>query len=253
MIRLIARIDSRNRNHIKTIQCEGTKIIRPVLDSLRRFSQGKLEHDEIIILDNVASLYGVNNWMFTYECDHMFVPIPLSIGGGINTMEKAFSTLAKGSDKIVLNTAAINDPTIISSVVNVCGSQAVVIQIDSRAIDGEYRCFTHGGRELSEYSVAQWISIASDLGAGEIFATSIDTEGCSTPFPYALAEILSLNHSLPVIVSGGIRTTEQIKHLHSEYGLSAFAFSSLTNILNQDLLLFREELINLGLPVRTPT
>lgn len=250
MIRLIARIDSRNSNHIKTVQCEGTRVIRSVSDSLSLFSEGKLEHDEIIVLDNVASLYGVDNWLVRSQSSHIYVPLPLAIGGGINTVSKALQTQEKGADMIVLNTAAFADPSIIHSITSICGQQAFIMQIDVRKVDNTYMCFTHGGREPSGYSLKDWIYICNNSGVGQLFITSIDTEGCSLSYPIELAELITSCTKLPVIVSGGIRSSSLMVKLYADFGISAFAFSSLVNTDNTCLLQLRESLHLSGLPVR---
>lgn len=252
MIRLIARIDSRNLNHIKTIQCEGVKVLRPVVESLALFSSGPNEHDEILVIDNVASLYGVSNWLTKFSQDHHYVPLPMAIGGGLNSIESATRTLSLGADKLVVNTHAISDPEFLSRLSEQFGRQALILQIDSRHINNDYYCFTHGARELSQYSVSDWIKTAQDYGVGEIFVTSIDSEGTSKEFPHDLAEIVASSTSLPIIISGGIRSPHLVSQMFNEFNIQAFCFSSLTNKLNVSLLDFRKTLLSMGVPVRLP-
>ena len=252
MIRLIARIDSRNLNHIKTVRCEGVQVVRPVIKSLQMFSQGANEHDELIVIDNVASLYGVSNWLTKFSQDHHYVPLPMAIGGGLNSIESATRTLSLGADKLVVNTHAISDPDFLSRLSDKFGRQALILQIDSRHIDNDYYCFTHGARELSKYSVSDWLKTAQDYGVGEIFVTSIDSEGTPKPFPQDLAEIVASSTSLPIIISGGIRSPHLVSQMFDQFDIQAFCFSSLTNKLNINLLDFRKTLLSMGIPVRLP-
>ena len=252
MIRLIARIDSRNLNHIKTVQCEGVKVVRPVIESLSLFSSGSNEHDEILVIDNVASLYGVGNWLTKFSQDHHYAPLPLAIGGGIRSLDEATRTLRLGADKVVLNTSAIESPRLLDALSDRLGRQALILQVDTRKINGDYYCFTHGARELSKYKVSEWIKMAQERGVGEVFITSIDTEGCNRSFPEELASIAAENTNLPIILSGGINDAKLIASLHQTFKIDAFCFSSIVNSRNKTVQLLRQELSSLGLPIRNP-
>ena len=251
-MRLIARIDVRNGMQIKTINCEGVSEIRNINESLKLFSQGKNEHDELILIDTVASLYGFDNWLLRNENEHLYCPIPLAIGGGINSLDAAIKTLSKGADKILINTWAIENPYILEEISNFCGRQALVLQVDALKVDGKYVCFTNGGREKSSIKVADWVKNASSIGVGEIHVTSISTEGTNKNFPLDLAELCTLNTCLPLIISGGIRSAIHIKELHDKFGIEAFSFSSLTNVLDINLNQLRCALIEIGMKVRCP-
>ena len=230
MIRLIARIDSRNGHHIKTVNCEGVQKIRTIEESLRIYSDQNGEYDEIIMVDSVASLYGTKNWLLASEQSHYYCPIPLSIGGGIQTIGDAIATLKKGADKLILNTGAIKNPEMLKAVSEECGKQAVVLQIDAKYIKGKYFCFTEGARELTRMTADEWIDRASDNGVGEIHLTSIDSEGTDKSFPEKLCKIAVDNTDLPVILSGGFRNASQIAYFASKYNISAFSMSSVSNI-----------------------
>ena len=251
MLRLIARIDSRNGYHIKTINCEGVQKIRPIIDSILKFSNGGNTHDEIIVLDSVASLYGFKNWLLKQINEYFYCQIPLSIGGAIGSVSDATATLHKGADKIAINTAAINNPKLIEQISRKCGRQAVILQIEAKLVDKKFMCFTHGARELSKYSSKEWISAAQDYGAGEIHLTSIDAEGTSKNFPEELAELSKESTQLPLIISGGIRSSEQISRLNRIYGIDSFSMSSITNVCKRNLIDIRKELIELGHEIRT--
>ena len=251
-MRLIARIDVRNGFHIKTIQCEGVQKIRKVADSIEMFSSNKNEHDEIIVIDVVASLYGFDNWLIREYSNHLYCPIPLAIGGGINSIDAAIDAVSKGADKIVINTSAIHNPLLLERISRECGNQAVVLQIDTKKINDKYMCFTHGAREMTSIGLLEWIKNAKDLGVGEIHLTSIATEGITKNFPLDLAEICSKSTDLPLIISGGIRSAQQIKEIYDDFGISAFSFSSLTNLLGISISELRSQLTILGVKVRCP-
>lgn len=251
MIRLIGRIDVRNGFHIKTIQCEGVSKLRPVSDSIKAFSNGSNEHDELILIDSVASLYGFQNWLLRqHEYEFFYSPIPLAIGGALSSIDDVKETLAKGADKIVINTAAINDSGLLKDISHVCGSQALVLQIDTMKIAGEYRCFTHGAREMSRYTLEEWLHVANESGVGELHITSIETEGTESSFPVELAALSRGSTSLPLIVSGGINSSQVIADLYHNYSIDAFSISSIVNRLGISILSIRQHLCSLGIPVR---
>ena len=249
MIRLISRVDIRNGYHIKTVKCEGVHKLRPVADSLHLFSHGLNEYDEIICIDNVASLYGFQNWLLR-EDRHYYCPIPLSVGGAITTVSDAKKTLRIGADKIVINTAGLSNPFLLREISQYCGRQAVVLQVDAKQYSDSYICATHGARELSMISVEEWLSMAYDLGVGEVHITSVDSEGTSTRFPDRLAEIAFSVSQLPVILSGGIRSSRDIAHFANNYGASAFSLSSIPNLHGINISTLRLDLISQGLSVR---
>ena len=251
-MRLIARIDVRNGYHIKTINCEGVEKIRPVEESTDIFSQGDNEHDEILLIDTVASLYGFDNWLIRQSNKHVYCPIPLAIGGGVSSVDIAISTLDRVADKIVINTAAVRSPQLLEKIANVCGRQAVILQIDTKKINDYYKCFTHGARELSNFSLTDWLSQAQDRGVGEVHVTSIDSEGIDEPFPNDLAELCRSNTQLPLIISGGIGTSEEMRNYHHQFEIDAFSFSSITNRFNIAVKEIRQQLLKFGEEVRCP-
>jgi len=252
MIRLIARIDVRNGYHIKTVNCEGVLKLRTIDDSINLFSRGNNEHDEIVLMDSVASLYGYSNWLIRQSDQHFYCPIPLSIGGAIGSAEVAIATLEKGADKLVINTAAVEKPDFLGQIAKLCGRQAVVLQVDTKKIDGTYKCFTHGARELSKIYTEEWIRAAQDNGVGELHVTSIDSEGTNNPFPDDLAGLIKSSTSLPVIISGGITRSEQMARFCQDFDIDSFSISSLTNRLDVELNKIRQQLSDLGKKVRWP-
>ena len=218
--------------------------------TIELYSKGANQHDEIIIIDSVASLYGFKNWLLRNDHKHFYCPIPLSIGGAIGSSIDAINTLHKGADKLIINTSAIEKPQNIEEISSICGRQAVILQVDCKKVSKKYMCFTHGGRELSNYSTIDWIRSAQEYGCGEIHLTSIDTEGTTQMFPEDLAELSFSSTRLPLIISGGIRKASQISKLHSKYGINSFSMSSMTNIVGTKIIKLREQLVAMGHEIR---
>lgn len=202
-IRIIARLDVKGPNLIKGVNLEGLKIIgNPNEHAVKYYCDGI---DEIIYMDTVASLYGRNNLkeILTKTVNDVFIPI--TVGGGVRSVEDAYSLLLAGADKIAVNTAAVDNPNLISNIAKRFGSQCMVISIEAKRV-GRYswEVYTNNGRERSGLSVVRWVQEAIDLGAGEVLLTSIDNEGTRKGFELDLVEAVSNVLKVPLIVSGGM-------------------------------------------------
>ena len=175
-LRLIARLDIKSEKLIKGVHLEGLRVIgQPNQYALSYYHQGI---DELIFMDAVASLYGRNNLenVIMQTAENIFIPI--TVGGGIRSLEDAFRLFRAGADKIAINTAAISDPSLLKKLALKFGSQSVVLSIEAKRIgDGQWEALTHNGRERTGVNVVEWAKKAASLGVGEILLTSIDMEG----------------------------------------------------------------------------
>jgi len=208
-IRLIARLDIKGPNLIKGIHLEGLRIIGdPQTYAQRYYEQGI---DEIIYMDSVASLYGRNNLteILEHTAHHVFVPI--TVGGGVRSVEDARKLLRSGADKVAINTAAIARPDLLSEIAEEFGSQAVVLSVEAkRQNSGGWEAYTDNGREHSGRDVIEWVQEAEERGAGELLLTSIDQEGTRKGFDIDLLNAISGLVSIPVIASGGMGSVEDL-------------------------------------------
>ena len=212
ILRLIARLDIKGANLIKGIHLEGLRVVGdPQLHAEKYYHDGA---DEIIYMDTVASLYGRNNLIdvVTRTAEHVFVP--MTVGGGIRSVEDARSLLRAGADKVAINTAAIKDPTLISHLSDVWGSSTIVLSIEAKkTASGKWEAYTDNGRERTGLDVVQWAEQGAKLGAGEIFLTSVDQEGTKKGFDCQLMAEITKNVDIPVIASGGFGQLEHLKEL----------------------------------------
>jgi cyclase len=144
--------------------------------------------------------------------EHVFVPI--TVGGGIRSVEDARTLLRAGADKIAINTAAVKEPKLISQLSDVWGSSTVVLSIEAKKIgEKKWEAYTDNGRERTGLDVAQWAETGAKLGAGEIFVTSVDQEGTKKGFDCELVESITRNVDIPVIASGGFGSPEHLGQL----------------------------------------
>ncbi len=211
-LRLIARLDIKGVNLIKGIHLEGLRVVGdPQIHAAKYYQDGA---DEIIYMDTVASLYGRNNLVdvVSRATEHVFVPI--TVGGGIRSVEDARTLLRAGADKVAINTAAIKEPKLISQLSDVWGSSTIVLSIEAKKTgDKRWEAYTDNGRERTGLDVGQWAETGANLGAGEIFVTSVDQEGTRKGFDCELVAEITKRVDVPVIASGGFGSLDHLSQL----------------------------------------
>lgn len=223
-LRLIARLDIKGANLIKGVHLEGLRVVGdPQTRAAKYYGDGA---DEIIYMDTVASLYGRNNLIdvVSRATEHVFVPI--TVGGGIRSVEDARILLRAGADKVAINTAAVKDPNLIRELANVWGSSTVVLSIEAKNVaPNKWEAYTDNGRERTGLDVVQWAEQGAMLGAGEIFLTSVDQEGTKKGFNCRLIAEVTKRVDVPVIASGGFGALEHLKDLISASTPTGVAFA----------------------------
>lgn len=174
--------------------------------------------DELVFLDISASVEGRKTMVEVVREVASELAIPFTVGGGINTLEDMKRMLRSGADKVSLNTAAVNNPGLISEGSAFFGSQCIVVAIDAKYDEelGSWRVFTHGGRTPTELEVIDWAREAVRLGAGEILLTSMDSDGEKQGFDLSLTRAVSEAVTVPVIASGGAGNAEHFVNAFKE-------------------------------------
>jgi len=205
--RIIARLDIKGPHLIKSINLEGIRVIGDPQEFAERYY---LSHaDELIYIDMVASLYGRNNLQDIVKKCAQNIFIPLTIGGGIRSVEDARVLFQSGADKVAINTAALARPELISDIAETFGSQAMVVSIEAKKMgEGHWEPYSDCGRERSYRDAVEWAKEAYTKGAGEILLTSIDQEGTKKGFDLELIRKVSDAVPIPVIASGGLGKPE---------------------------------------------
>lgn len=201
-IRIIPRLDIKGPNLVKGIHMEGLR----VLGKPERFASFYYENgaDELIYMDVVASLYGRNSLLDIVSRTSQEIHIPLTVGGGLRTLEDIRAVLRSGADKVSLNTAVIQDPELIREASTKFGSSTISISIEAiKKSDGSYEAYTDNGRESTGVEVFAWALRVAELGAGEIMVTSIDREGTGKGFDLDLTRRIAESVQIPVIANGG--------------------------------------------------
>ena len=208
-VRIIPRLDIKGPNLVKGVHLEGLRVLgKPYRFARHYYEQGA---DELIYMDVVASLYGRNSLLHIIEQTSREIFIPLTVGGGLRTVDDIRSVLLAGADKVSLNTAAIRTPELITEASTRFGSSTIVVSIEAKKqIDGSYEAYTDNGRERTGVDVFDWVGRVGALGAGEILLTSIDQEGTGKGFDLELTRRVAESVSIPVIACGSAGDVEDV-------------------------------------------
>lgn len=225
-VRLIARLDIKGPNLIKGIHLEGLRVIgSPGEHALKYYQQGA---DELICIDCVASLYGRNHLGAIVRSAAKDIFVPITVGGGIRSVEDATQILRDGADKVAINTAAVADPELISRIARRFGSQCMVLSVEAKKLGTDHwEVYIDNGRERTGLDVIDWVKRAVDLGAGEILLTSVDREGTRKGFDTGLVRAVTSVVSVPVIASGGMGKPEDVLDVVREGGADAVAMADI--------------------------
>ena len=223
-LRMIARLDIKPPNLIKGIRLEGLrKMGCPMEHAQKYYNQGI---DELIYMDIVASLYGRNSLIDIVKKTAENIFIPLTVGGGIRSIDDVSKLLQSGADKVALNTAAIQNPKLITEIARKFGSQCVVLSIEAKKLSNDkWEAYTDNGREHTHKDVVEWAKEGERLGAGEILLTSIDQEGTRKGFDVELAKAVTKTVKIPTIISGGMGKPEHILEVVEKADVSAVAIA----------------------------
>jgi imidazole glycerol-phosphate synthase subunit HisF len=248
-IRLIARLDIKGPNLIKGIHLEGLRVIgSPNEHALRYYLQGA---DELIYMDCVASLYGRNHLGDIVRSAAKDIFMPMTVGGGIRSVDDATQILRAGADKVAVNTAAVANPQLITDIARRFGSQCMVLSIEAKQVGPDrWEVYTDNGRERTGLDVVEWCKRGVTLGAGEILLTSVDREGTRKGFDIALVKAVSSEVLVPVIASGGMGKPEDLLPVVNEGGADAVAMADILHYKRAEIGNIRSVAENAGLGVR---
>jgi cyclase len=248
LVRLIARLDVKGENLIKGVHLEGLRVIgAPQEYAKKYYEQGA---DELIYMDIVASLYGRSNLVDIVRRTAHDVFVPMTVGGGIRTVEDVDVLLRAGADKVAINTAAVRRPELISEVSRRYGSQCMVLSIEAKKQSpGKWEVYTDCGREKSGIDVVDWAKQGVKLGAGELLVTSIDSEGTRKGFDNMLVQAISSSVDVPVIASGGYGQSSHLVEV-VKAGADAVAFADVLHYKRVTLKDIRKIADESDIPVR---
>lgn len=207
--------------------------------------------DELTFLDITASSDDRAIILHVVEQVAEQVFIPLTVGGGVRTVEDVRRLLNAGADKVSINTAAVNNPQVVADAANKVGSQCIVVAIDAKqTAPGRWQVFTHGGRNNTGLDAVEWAVRIAELGAGEILLTSMDRDGTRSGFDLALTRAVSDAVPIPVIASGGVGSLEHLAEGVSEGRADAVLAASIFHFGEHTVREAKELMRSRGIEVR---
>ncbi|MBQ8303714.1 MAG: imidazole glycerol phosphate synthase subunit HisF [Clostridia bacterium] len=247
--RIIPCLDVKNGRVVKGVNFEGLSDVSSPVDLARYYSSAGA--DELVFYDITASAEGRRLFtdILTEVASQIF--IPLTVGGGINTVADFDRVLKCGADKVSVNSGAIKNPALIGEAAKLYGDQCVVLSVDIKRVDGVFRVFARGGRDNTGLEAIDWIKRCVDMGAGEVVVNSIDTDGVKKGFDLEMLDAVCNAVNVPVIASGGAGNIEHFTTLFKtlpkvDAGLAASIFH-FGEVKISDL---KKNLKQNGIPVR---
>ncbi len=247
--RIIPCLDVRNGRVVKGVNFEGVSDVSSPVELARYYSDNGA--DELVFYDITASFEG--RALFTEVLREVAstIFIPLTVGGGINTVEDFDRVLKCGADKVSVNSGAIRNPNLITEAAKRYGDQCVVISADVKRVDGVFRVFAKGGRENTGMEAIEWIRRCVGNGAGEVVLNSIDTDGVKKGFDLEMLEAVCNAVSVPVIASGGAGCIDDFTKLFQTLpGVDAGLAASIFHFREVSIPDLKRELAAKGIPVR---
>lgn len=246
--RLIACLDVRNGCVVKGVNFDGLRDAGNPAALARRYNAEGI--DELVILDVTATLEGRRALRATIESVSKELFIPLAVGGGIRSEADAAAAIDAGADKVSLNSAALEDPALLTRLAAQYGSQAVVVAIDAKREDGRFAVFARSGKAPTARTAMEWAVEAEARGAGEILLTSIDRDGTRSGFDCELTAAVSTAVSIPVIASGGAGAFEHFHDVFTAGRADAALAASVFHFSEHAVAELKRFLLANGLPVR---
>jgi imidazole glycerol-phosphate synthase subunit HisF len=246
--RLIACLDVSHGQVLKGVNFGGLKDAGDPVELAKRYNDEGI--DELVVLDISATLEGRSAFIETIADIARELFIPLTAGGGIRSLADARAIIEAGADKVSINTAALRDPSLISSISDTYGSQATVVAIDARATGSGYEVLSRAGTSPTGRSPQPWAREAVALGAGEILLTSIDRDGTRQGFDCELTCEVSGGVSIPVIASGGAGTYEHFAEVFTRGRADAALAASVFHFQDHSVAGLKQWLADRNLPIR---
>ena len=225
--RIIPCLDVKDGRVVKGVNFQGLNDVSSPIELGKYYSDNGA--DELVFYDITASAEGRALFTDILKKVAETIFIPLTVGGGINTLEDFDRVLKCGADKVSVNSGAIKNPNLIAQAAQKYGDQCVVLSVDVKRVDGKFTVFAKGGRENTGMDAIEWIKKCVALGAGEVVVNSIDTDGVKRGFDLEMLEAVCDAVSVPVIASGGAGSMEDFVTLFKELpkvdaGLAAAIF-----------------------------
>jgi cyclase len=246
--RIIPCLDVKNGRVVKGINFVDLKDAGDPVEQAKIYSDGGA--DEICFLDITASNENRDTIYEVVERTSKKCFVPLTVGGGIRSIEDINKLLNSGADKVSINTAAVNNPKLVDESSKKFGSQCIVIAIDAKKKDDKWKVFTHGGRNETDIDAIEYAKQMEDSGAGELLVTSMDRDGTQIGYDIDLMKNISSKVNIPLIASGGVGNLDHLVEGIKLGKANAVLAASIFHYGKHSVLEAKEYLESKGIPVR---
>ena len=246
--RIIPCLDVKNGRVVKGVKFVELKDAGDPVEIAKRYNDE--EADELCFLDITASHEGRGIFLDVVEKTASTVFMPLTVGGGVRTINDIRDLLNAGADKVSINTAAISNPDFVREAAEKFGSQCIVVAIDAKGVSTHFEIFTHGGRKPTGIDAVAWAKKMESFGAGEILLTSMDRDGTKQGYDINLTKAIVQATSIPVIASGGVGNLEHLYEGLDAGKASAVLAASIFHYREYTIREAKEYLSKKGIPVR---
>ncbi len=246
--RIIPCFDVRNGMVVKGTKFENIKEVSEPVVLAKKYNE--MGADELVFYDITASFEERKLFTEVVEKIANEVFIPLTVGGGINSVEDFSRVLKAGADKVSINSSAVSNPQLISDAAKKFGAQCVVLSIDVKRVEGKFMVFVKGGRENTGLDAIEWAKKGEELGAGELVVNSMDSDGVKNGFDKELLEAISKVVTIPIIASGGAGNMEHFKDVFEVKGVDAGLAASIFHFGEVEIPELKKYLKEQGVAVR---
>lgn len=246
--RIIPCLDVRDGRVVKGVNFEGLRDMADPVEMARYYNRSGA--DELVFYDITASVE--KRALFTDVLRRVAseIFIPLTVGGGINTLDDFDRVLKCGADKVSVNSGAIRNPALIDEAARRYGSQCVVLSMDVRRVDGELHIFARGGRDDTGIDALEWARQGVERGAGELVVNSIDTDGVKNGFDLEMLDAIAAVAPVPIIASGGAGCMEDFARLFTHPGIDAGLAASIFHTRQVEIGQLKQYLARQGVEMR---
>jgi imidazole glycerol-phosphate synthase subunit HisF len=248
--RIIACLDMKDGRVVKGVQFQNLREAGDPAECAGEHARNGA--DEIVLLDITATSANRRTLLDSVRSTARTLFVPFTVGGGIRQLEDASAVFDAGADKIAINSAAVREPELIGKIAGRFGSQAVVVAIDAKRVERNYRVFVAGGRISTGRDAIQWAQETANCGAGEILLTSMDRDGTQSGFDCELVRAVAEAVSIPVIASGGAGSPRDFIEVFREGRADAALAASIFHFGIENISQLKRQLHDAHIPVRWP-
>jgi len=246
--RIIPCLDIKNGRTVKGVNFVNLKDAGDPVELAIKYEKDGA--DELVFLDITATIEKRKTLVSLVEQIASKISIPFTVGGGINSLEDAKALISAGADKIAVNSSAVSNPRLISTLAKELGSQCVVLAVDTKRVENEWRVFVNGGRTITPLKTVQWCQKVIELGAGELLVTSMESDGEKKGFSTEIIQQIEQCTNVPIIASGVAGSIEDFVELFNTTNATGGLAASIFHFNEVSITSLKQKLKNNNISIR---